>query len=263
MKPNISIEPAAPARVIFLSALLERGVFDATGHQLGRLADIIVRHQDRDYPRVSALVLRVGASTIFVPIADVSDIGDRTGGERIELTTARLDMRPFERRDGEMLLRKDLLGHRLVDVERVEFVRAHDVRLTLTDDGWVATGLDVRKPYWWGGPIDRASSVSPDWRSFKALVGLEPSLLVRPRSGQLHQLKAADIADLIETATLTEGDQLLTHVHDDPELEDERQALLRKILSATEAVNVSARVRAKADVDTIAAMPQERHGAAL
>ena len=63
---------------------------------------------------------------------------------------------------------------------------------------------------------------------------------MRSRFGQLHRLKAAEIADLIETATATEQNEILTQVHGDPELEadvfeeldDERQAQLLKTRSA-------------------------------
>ena len=267
MNTNSSTESSTPVRVIFLSTLLEHSVVDATGKLLGKLADIIVRLRGSDYPHVSALVLRMGTGTIFVPIADVRDIG----GDRIELGTARLDVRPFERREGEVLLRKDVLGHRLIDVERVEFVRAHDVRLARADDGWVATGLDVRKPHWWGGKTNHASHPSRDWLSFEALIGHEPSLIVRSRFGQLHRLKAAEIADLIETATATEQNEILTQVHGDPELEadvfeeldDERQAQLLKTRSATEVAEVLSRMRTDDAADAISDMSQDRRGVVL
>ena len=272
MNTNSTTESNMPQRVIFLSALLEHGVVDTTGKLLGKLADIIVRLRGSDYPQVSALVLRMGTGTIFVPIADVRDIGgDRIGGDRIELATARLDVRPFERREGEVLLRKDVLGHRLIDVERVEIVRAHDVRLARADDGWVATGLDVRKPHWWGGKTNHASHPSRDWSSFEALIGHEPSLIVRSRFGQLQRLKAAEIADLIETATSTEQNEILTQVHDDPELEadvfeeldDDRQARVLKTRSAAEVADVLARMRTDDAADAIADMPHDRRGAVL
>lgn len=254
-----SVTPTPP---LFLSALLETSVVDTTGRQLGKLADMIVRLRGTAYPLVSALVVRVGGGTIFVPIADVLDIG----GQRIELATARLDVRPFERRDGEVLLREDVLGHRLIDVERVEFVRAHDIRLVRVDDGWAASGLDVRKPHWWGGRTDHDSHPPRDWRSFEALIGHEPSLLVRSAFGRLRRLKAAEIADLIETATETEQSEILAQVHSDPELEadvfeeleDDRQAQLLKTRSAQEVAGVIGRMRADDAADAIADMPQER-----
>lgn len=44
---------------------------------------------------------------------------------------------------GEVLLRGDVLGHRLVDVEQPRLVTAHDVQGTGTGNGWVATAVDI------------------------------------------------------------------------------------------------------------------------
>jgi hypothetical protein len=44
---------------------------------------------------------------------------------------------------GEVLLRGDVLGHRLVDVEQPRLVTAHDVQLARTGNGWVATAVDI------------------------------------------------------------------------------------------------------------------------
>ena len=53
------------------------------------------------------------------------------------LAKNKLDLRSFERREGEVLLRADVLGHRLIDVAAVELVRAYDVELEDTGEGLV------------------------------------------------------------------------------------------------------------------------------
>lgn len=40
------------------------------------------------------------------------------------LAKAKVDLRGFERREGEVLLREDILGHRLIDVADAELIRA-------------------------------------------------------------------------------------------------------------------------------------------
>ena len=47
----------------------------------------------------------------------------------IRASSARLSLRHFERRGGEVLLRADVLGHRLLDVENARLVRAADLEL--------------------------------------------------------------------------------------------------------------------------------------
>ena len=259
--------PDQPTAAIFLSAVLDQSVVDTKGIPLGKLADIIVRLRGNDYPVLTALVVGVGSERVFVPATDVEIIG----GGAIKLATSRLDVRAFQRRPGEVLLRDDVLGHRLIDVERVEFVRAHDIRLSPAADGWVVTALDVRKPHWWGGRTDHTRNPPRDWRSFEALIGHEPSLLIRSSFGRLRGLKPAEIADLIETASSTEQTELLAQVHTDPELEsdvfeeldDHSQAQLFSGQSAEDVVNVLSRMRADDAADAIADLPQNRRATIL
>ncbi|WP_291757613.1 CBS domain-containing protein [Cellulomonas sp. 73-145] len=264
---NTTVEENAESPIVYLSSLLKHPVVDIKGKPLGKLADAIVRLRAGEYPQVSALAVQVSSGVVFVPIADVSAMS----GEQIQLATARLDVRPFERRAGEVLLRADVLGHRLIDVEHAALVRANDILLTRVQDQWVVTGLDVRGRTWWGGAKKNGSHHSRDWRSFEALIGHEPSVLVRSTFGQLQRLKAAQIADLIETASVKEQDELLTQVHEDPELEadvfeeleEDRLAQLLRTRSLTEVASVLNRMRADDAADAVTDLPQDRRQAVL
>src|ERR1700719_1579235 len=140
---------------VLLSRLLKRPVADRGGESLGRLADVIVRLRGTDYPLVTGLVAAVGGREIFVPIDQVSTFE----GDPLRLSSARLSLRHFERRDGEVLLRADVLGHRLIDVRNARLVRAADLelaRITHLDPTpavdlqpprieWVLAGVDSRR----------------------------------------------------------------------------------------------------------------------
>src|SRR5271167_4201318 len=120
--------PSAPAdnkTTLRLSRLLKRPVADSSGETIGKLADVIVRLRGTDYPLVTGLVAAVGGREIFVPIDQVSTFE----GDPLRLSSARLSLRHFERRDGEVLLRADVLGHRLIDVAEARLVRAADLEL--------------------------------------------------------------------------------------------------------------------------------------
>jgi CBS domain-containing protein/sporulation protein YlmC with PRC-barrel domain len=247
---------------VCLSRLLRHGVVDTHGKQLGKLADVIVRLRGDDYPLLTALVVRVGSETVFVPFSDVVALEP----DRIELATARLDVRAFERRPGEVLLNADVLGHRLVDVHLASLVRAHDIYLTPGPNGWVVTGLDVHQPHWWSTRNNRANHPARDWRSFEALIGHEPSVLIRAPFGKLRRLKAAQMADLIETADAKEQDELLAQVHSDPEfeadvfeeLDEDSLSQLLKSRSTADVASVLTRMRSDDAADAITDLPQER-----
>ena len=257
-----SSTPTNATSTVMLSTLLKHAVIDAKGESLGNLADAIVELRGTDYPALSGLVAKIGNSQVFVPIGRVVSID----AERIELRSAKLDLRPFARRHGEVLLREDVLGHRLIDVDRALLVRAHDVELTHTASGWIITGLDVHKRRLPHLGARHEHHPIRDWRSFEALIGHEASVLVRSPHGRLRRLKAAQIADLIEDGSRAEQEELLAQVHADPELEadvfeeldEDQQAQLLRSRTTSQIVEVISRMRADDAADAVMELPQER-----
>jgi hypothetical protein len=214
--------PSAPAdnkATLRLSRLLKRQVTDRGGESLGRLADVIVRLRGSDYPLVTALVAAVGGRQIFVPIDQVSSFD----GDPVRLSSARLSLRHFERREGEVLLRADVLGHRLIDVENARLVRAADLELVKDGEEWVVAGVDTRRRprrlFGLLGPEHAdEGGVFRDWHDFESLIGHEGSALLRGPFARIRRLKPAQIADLLENASKEEETEILGRVHADPEL---------------------------------------------
>jgi flagellar motility protein MotE (MotC chaperone)/sporulation protein YlmC with PRC-barrel domain len=256
-----------------LSRLLKRPVADRSGETIGRVADIIVRLRGTDYPLVTGLVAAVGGREIFVPIDQVSTFE----GDPLRLSSARLDLRHFERREGEVLLRADVLGHRLIDVENARLVRAADLELARdvkageTGGEWVLAGVDTRRrPRHLLGrkapePEDDARAFR-DWHDFEWLIGHEGSALLRGPFARIRRLKPAQIADLLENASKEEETEILGRVHADPELEADvfeelDEDLATRLLGARndrEIAGVLARMRADDAADAITELPQQR-----
>jgi CBS domain-containing protein len=262
--------PSAPAdsRVTLrLSRLLKRPVADRSGESLGRLADVIVRLRGSDYPLVTGLVATVGGREVFVPIDQVSSFDE----DPIRLSSAKLDLRRFERREGEVLLRADVLGHRLIDVQNAHLVRAADLELSKDGDEWVVTGVDSRRrPRRLFGLLAPQSTdgdqVFRDWHDFESLIGHQSSALLRGPFARIRRLKPAQIADLLEDASKEEETEILGRVHDDPELEadvfeeldDDLAAKLLGARTNEEIAAVLARMRADDAADAVAELPQQR-----
>ena len=265
--------PAAPApqagsvRTLHLSELLRRPLTDRGGESLGRLSDVIVRLRGAELPVVTGLIAAVGGREVYVPIEQVGSIG----GEVLKLTSAKLDLRRFDRREGEVLLRSDVLGHRLIDVERAHLVRAADLELEQRDGEWVLTGVDIRRKArrWLGlGGQARESDdhTFREWARFEPLIGHTGSALLRGPFARIRRLKPAQIADLLEEASREEETEILGQVHADPELEADvfeelDEDLATRLLGArtdTEIAEVLARMRADDAADAIAELPQRR-----
>jgi sporulation protein YlmC with PRC-barrel domain len=264
--------PAGPGAVtdhrtaLRLSRLLRRPVADRTGESLGRLADVIVRLRGADYPLVTGLVAAVGGRQVFVPAEQVSDLE----ADPLRLSSARLDLRRFERRDGEVLLRADVLGHRLIDVANARLVRAADLELA-RDGGWALAGVDTRRRprrlFGLLGP-QAVPQDAPfrDWHDFEWLIGHAGSALLRGPFGRVRRLKPAQIADLLEEASKEEETEILGQVHADPELEADvfeelDEELATRLLGARtdpEIAAVLSRMRADDAADAVAELPQRR-----
>lgn len=246
-----------------LSALLKGHLCSPDGDSVGRVDDVIVRLRGGDLPLVTGLVGKVGGRRVFVPVSMISDLA----GESVKLSDARLNLRSFERREGEVLLREDILGHRLIDVAEAELVRAWDIELNQTDEGWVVTCLDTRRPARFFGLI-RATAGHPcqEWKAFEPLIGHAASVRARAAFGRVHRLKPAQIADLLEDANAKEGEEILDVVHTDPELEaDVFEELdpdianrLFEDKSDDEVADVIAHMRADDAADAVAELPQSR-----
>src|SRR6516225_907959 len=257
--------PPGSQAMLRLSRLLKRPVTDRGGGSLGRLADVIVRLRGSDYPLVTGLVAAVGGREIFVPIDQVSSFD----GDPIRLSSARLSLRHFERRDGEVLLCADVLGHRLIDVPNARLVRAADLELARDRADWVLTGVDTRPRRMFGllAPAAPASRGGyRDWSDFEWLIGHQGSARLRGPFARIRRLKPAQIADLLENASAEEESEILGRVHADPELEADvfeelDENLATRLLGArtdAEIAGVVARMRADDAADAIAELPQLR-----
>ncbi len=253
---------------VHLSALLGRHLASPSGETVGKVDDVIVRLRSADYPLISGLVGKVGGRRVYIPIKRVAELSE----SGTVLARAKVDLRSFERRDGEVLLREDILGHRLIDVADAELVRAWDIELRATGDGWILSCLDTRRPARLFGLIPSSGGhPCKDWKSFEALIGHAPSVASRGVFGRLRRLKPAQIADLLEDASDEEGEEILDAVHADPELEadvfEELDPDFANRLfgdrNDDEVADVISHMRADDAADAIAELPQRRRQSVL
>jgi CBS domain-containing protein len=260
--------PAGGSHTLQLSELLRRPLLDSAGEPVGRLSDVIVRLRGADPPLVTGLVASVGGREVFVPEEQVSAVDEAV----LRLLSAKLDLRRFDRRDGEVLLRADVLGHRLIDVASARLVRAADLELEQHGSDWVLSGVDThRRPRRLFGlqrqpASDQVGSSFRPWANFEPLIGHSGSALLRGPFARIRRLKPAQIADLLEDASKAEETEILGRVRADPELEadvfeelaEDRATRLLGARTDTEIAGVLARMRADDAADAVAELPQSR-----
>ncbi len=195
---------------------------------LGDVADAVIRLVEVGNPVLAGLV--VGDERLFVPVArmgEVTDDGVAVAGGPSSLTE-------FERRPGEVLIGRDLLGHKLICFKsrlRPRLVRAEDAVLAKMGPGgiWELTGIDTgdRLGRQLRRRLLRRSRRSPDepseavvaWRYLEPLVGHVPTARRRLALRNLRKLHPAQIADLLEAADEAEGEEIMEALESDPGLE--------------------------------------------
>ncbi|HEY7919989.1 MAG TPA: CBS domain-containing protein [Streptosporangiaceae bacterium] len=191
--------------IVSLAGLIGRPVLNQAGDEVGRVADLLAKvHGGETYPLVTGVVMRVGRRRAFL---DASAI-DRMHRRSVTLRTARLDLREFQRREGEVLLARDILDHQLVDTDEIQVIRAADLYLAQVGESIHLVGVDVslqtllrRLGPWrfrWHPTPDRVI----DWaaiESFGADSAESPSAVkLRAPHSALRKLRPAELADVLE-----------------------------------------------------------------
>ncbi len=203
--------------------LLRSPLLDRTGERLGRVEDVIVRLADGGYPPVTGLKARIGGRELFVPVDKVATLEARAA----KLAGQKLNLGRFERRVGEVLLRQDVLGRKLVNVEAdpPRLVSAHEIELACIEGWWRLVGVDPSFRAQLRHALPRAlrGAVGDrpflDWTDLEPFVGHVPTARLRFSHRKLANLHPAEIADLVEAASHDEGEELIEAIGQDRELE--------------------------------------------
>lgn len=209
-------------QILHLSALTGRPLRDSDGERLGRVEDLIVRLEGGGYPPITGLLVKVAGRTSYLGADRVL----RMGADGAVMRKAQLDLRRFERRQGEVLLRRDVLDRQLINVEGARLVRANEIELADVAGSWRVVGVDTGAR---GGlrrllpkPLGQriATGEFLDWASVEPFVGHVPTVRLRVPHPKLAKLHPAQIADLVEAASRHEGEEIIEAVgKDDRELE--------------------------------------------
>ncbi|HEV3071089.1 MAG TPA: CBS domain-containing protein [Solirubrobacteraceae bacterium] len=264
-----------PQPVVHLSSVLHSPLLDRGGERLGRVEDLIVRLADGGYPPVTGLKARIGGRELFVPIDKVATL--QAGSVR--LAGEKLSLGRFERRVGEVLLRQDVLGRKLVNVEAdpPRLVTAREIELACIEGWWRVVGLDssfsaqLRRVL--PRPLKGLVRDRPflDWSDMEPFVDHVPTARLRFSHRKLANLHPAEIADLVEAASHEEGEEIIKAVAQDRELEadvfeelDEHHQLeFIRERPDEQAAAVIARMAADDAADLIEEIDQERRARLL
>lgn len=229
--------------LVSAAGLVGRPVLALGGVEVGRVVDLVVRWEGETYPPVTGLVVRVGRRRAYVPVEVVKSIDS----DRVTLSTARLDLRDFDRRLAEVMLNGDVVDHQLVDVDGVRVVRASDLYLAKVGEVHRLVGVDIGfqtllrrlgpSRWRWRATPDRVI----DWAAIQPFgtgttePGPPGTIRFQPTQQALRRLRPSEVADLLEELGREERQELLAALEPEAaadaleEMEpDELGALLRE-----------------------------------
>ena len=256
--------------IISLVGLAGRPVLNQSGEEVGHLVDMVARvHNGDDYPAVTGIVVRVGRRRAYLDAAAIHHVDRRS----VTLRTARLDLREFHRREGEVLLARDILDHQLVDTDQIQVIRAADLYLAQVGDHVRLVGVDVSiqtllrrlgpKRFRWHPTPDRVI----DWAAIESFGEDSPeepaAVKLRTPNSALRRLRPAELADVLEGLGRPGRKELLASLDHDlaadalEEMElDELAALLREMEPA-QAADLVARMEPDEAAEALRELPTD------
>jgi CBS domain-containing protein len=258
----------ATPRVLHLALVVGGDLLDPDGKKLGRVDDLIVRLGEDEYPPVTGLLATIAGRQVFVPADAVAELEHG----RVRLRVRRLDLQPFERRPQEVLLKKDVLDRQLINVDGARLVRSNDIELARLDGWYRVVGVDTGLRGLLRRLVPRALAGSVgtsgflDWASLEPFTGHVPTVRLRVPHPKLARLHPAQLADLVEQASHSEGEEILGAVGGDPELEADvfeelepnHQQEFIEDRSDAEIAEVLARMESDDAADLVNELPEER-----
>lgn len=249
--------------MLFLTSIVDQPVEGKSGELIGRLEDLIVRIGDDRYPPISGLVVRDGRRRFFVPASRLRGLN---GSARLASST--VDLQPFARRAGEVLLRRDVLDHQLIDITGRRIVRVNDVQLTRIDSGYRVVGVDISPqallrrlgPRALAGRIVGRQII--DWTDVQYLASTAPVQL-KVSYDRLAELNPVDLARIVDALSYRESAEIVAALDEETaaetleEVSDERVADLLEGMDQERAADILEEMTPAAAADALEDLDSE------
>jgi magnesium transporter len=251
--------------MLYLSQVLGRPILDLEGERVATLKDVIVRLGEDEHPPVAGFVARYRRRDFFLPRWRIS----RFGEEGVRLNSDILDLRPFMRRDGEVLLARDVLDKQLIDVDGKRVVRVNDVQIIEAANEWRVTGADVSLSGLWRrlAPsfLRNARPVEViDWADVGYLATDAATVQLKSSRGKLARLHPVEIARLAEAFSYQDGAQIVEALDDETaaetleEMAAERQVQIIGDMDEERAADILEHMSPDEAADVLGDLPEEK-----
>ena len=251
--------------MLYLSQVLGRPILDLDGERVATLRDVIVRLGEEDHPPVAGFVARYRRRDFFLPRWRIAHFAE----DGVRLNSDILDLRPFMRRDGEVLLARDVLDKQVIDVDGKRVVRVNDVQIIEAANDWRVTGADVSLAGLWrrlspafmrsGRPVEVI-----DWADVGYLATDAATVQLKSSRGKLARLHPVEIARLAEAFSYQHGAEIVESLDDETaaetleEMAAARQAQIIGDMDKERAADILERMSPDEAADVLGDLSEEK-----
>ncbi|HZS77908.1 MAG TPA: CBS domain-containing protein [Ktedonobacteraceae bacterium] len=282
--------------MFYLSQLLGTPVEDLQGERVGKVIDVVVPAGE---PAVAPSALSTSTSTaasfpatflIIEGLADeptpvpITDVERHGNAFRLRLPVEQLLAQNPQLPGDTICLAQDVLDKQVIDLEHKKAVRVNDLYLS---DDWRVLGVDnttfglMRRlvpARLLGGKGKQPSSSLIPWNEIEVIGSQTPvteeeaeppvqphiSKPLRAQSGQLAELRPADIADIVHQLTPGQGARLLEGLDNETaadaleEIDTDRQSHILENIDLERAADILDAMGPDEAADLLARLPEER-----
>jgi CBS domain-containing protein/sporulation protein YlmC with PRC-barrel domain len=227
---------------IFMARLAGLTVLDPNADQVGRMRDVVIVLRTDQPPLVLGIVVEVQRRRVFVPVGHITSID----ADAI-IIRGRINLRRFERRDGETLVITELLDRKVTLVEDGSQVTVVDVAMDLSrTNDWFVTRVAVRPGS--SGFRRRSHLTTVHWDAVTGFTQPEESQGAANLLAAFDQLRAPDLAHVLHELSPKRRREVVAA------LDDERLADVLEELPEDDQVEVLAMLAGERAADVLEAM---------
>jgi len=200
-----------PEVLRYVSRVARLPLLDGDGEAIGQIDDVVLAPAGRHSPSVLGFVTHVQRRRIFVNGNRVEDLGP----DGVRMRTGSIDLRPFRKREGELLALGDVVGRR-VEVDGLDRY-VLDVGIAPSEGSRVAPWELATLALGGRGPLARRRNpIIVPWEVGRAIfeVGADAAEVA-----EMRDMRPADVANRIRALPL-EKRQRLAEIMEDERLAD-------------------------------------------
>lgn len=211
--------------LFLFSQMVGKPILDTHREKVAVLKDVVVRinpdegKSEETYPPLAGVLAHGAGRDFWLPAQQVSMFEEHD----ILLSSARINLERFVRRDGEILLGQDVLDKQLVDVEGKRVVRVNDLalgqvpdvsilRLLAVDISFRALSRRILLSLRGGHP--RRSERLLDWATVQYFASNAPTVQLHISHARLEKLHPADLARILDELSHQQRDEVVRALDD-------------------------------------------------